>query len=152
MDRAHAIHIDDLHQRIRSRDERYHSDIDTIKTREETKLMRMKQEMAAAEKRAAKLSKATRRLEGENEARLAETAREMDKMKVRKNTPVGDVSEELSELESLKKEVSELWKMRKTTESDLLLKREENERLKREIGRFRHEIAFANRGPQKNRR
>jgi predicted nucleic acid-binding Zn-ribbon protein len=148
---VHAMHVRQIHYRIRARDERHQEDVQDIKARGEARLARLRQELEIEEQRAAKVSKAADRLVAENLAEFSETAASFGKLPSRNPIPILDTAEQKSEIDQLQREILSLQALRETAESELAARRKENERLKREIGRFRHEIAFANRGPAKIR-
>jgi predicted RNase H-like nuclease (RuvC/YqgF family) len=86
----------------------------------------------------------------DNLADFSESQKSIGKVELRTPAAVDDAEEKL-EIERLRRELSELARVKETLESDLTARRNENHRLKRELGRIRHEIAFANRGPGKVR-
>jgi chromosome segregation ATPase len=92
MERDHKVQVDELRSRIQARDERYQSDLDAIRTREDFKVARLKHQLVDIEAKLAKLAKAARHLTHDNQAQLQQTMSEIDRLKTSKT--VGEVSSE----------------------------------------------------------
>jgi chromosome segregation ATPase len=142
---SHTIKVDELRKEIEGRDERHESDVQRMNVREEVKINRLKQELVLVEERQKKLANAARHVEKENQNQIALTIREIEQMKH------GAVKLEISheddgaKLKKLEQEVRKLRRELNTEEENLRGHREENEMLKREIGRVKHEIGFRGR-------
>jgi chromosome segregation ATPase len=145
--RSHAIRVEELHRRIQAQDERYQERVEAAKIHGEAQVDRMKQELGIIERRTVKLGRAARRVAADNVQYVRQSERQLERRKLGEVAPVLDASNDQSDIQKLQREIASLEKEKATAESDLILTRQENEQVRRAIGRIRHEITFANRGP-----
>lgn len=150
MTRAHTIRIQEIQNRIQATERNYESSVQDMKSQHEYKLRILKVHLAECENTAATLSKAARKLEKDNQNQLRETLSEMDKLRAQASIrPDTENSEAMlkqkGKLAKLQKEVASLEEGLKAQEEILTEKRKENEAVKREIGKVKHEIGFAGR-------
>lgn len=144
--RAHTLRLQDVQERIAAVESEYAKNIEAVRGTHEKVTRNMKEKLADTEKSAESLVRASRKLEKSNRANIRET---MAAMETREPKPIAGLAEEeaaqTEHVRSLRKEIGELRKTLAQKEAGLHAKRSENEKLKREIGRLKHDISFAGR-------
>ena len=153
MTRQHALQVDNLVDKINSMEYQFQSDIQHEQCRHSLKIADLKKELEVADQRLATLYKVSTRLKAENKRQIDQTTNELLQIKSEKLNSLtrGNNNDEYTnqnvhaQLKEINKDVMRLNRHLKVKEDELHQKRDENETLKREIGRLNHEIRFINR-------
>lgn len=150
MTHAHSIRVQEIQKSIDAAERQYESRVSDMKSQHEYKLRILKTRLAESESTASTLSRAAKKLEKDNQNQLRNTMNEIDRLRSqmsvkpdRENNET--VTKQKAKLAKVQKEVNGLSDELSRYEETLAVKRQENETLKREIGRVKHEIGFSGR-------
>ncbi|KAK8888712.1 hypothetical protein M9Y10_033446 [Tritrichomonas musculus] len=147
MTKDHTRNVNEKQQKIHEIEEDYNRKLGNIEEKHQTCMKGLKIQLLEAEKRTRALLRAAKHLGSTNQKQMLETIHELDVMK-EKTLEITDnevlEGDEKSQRQQLKKEINKLKRVLKHRDDDLLQLQEDNQELKREIWRLRHEIKYVN--------
>ena len=139
----HNIDIHERQRAIVSIDKKYQTDLEQFQKTRKQELTRLALTLSQAQNRSRKLEKAAQHLEQANKTQLTKTIRDFEILKRRASVDVPLLKEtDLAQLENIKKQIHKQRQKVDAGENRLREIRDENESLRKEIWRIRHEIRF----------
>jgi chromosome segregation ATPase len=145
MGRSHSLAVADRRRALKEIEQRYETDLAKLEERHRPKLARLAQRLGDTQERTKTLLRAAHHLEHTNQRQLKATLKDLDAMK-RKSEMLGEdemvAPEDLQRVEGRKAELLRLQRLLSQKEVRLLEARQDNEALKKELWRVRHNLKF----------
>ena len=147
MTNDHLRNISEKQQQIREIEEDYNLNLQRIEEKHRTSMELLKVQLSETEKRTRILLRAAKHLGSTNHKQMMEAIHELD-VKKQKSFEITDKDvlegDERMQRETLKKEINKLKRVLKRREDELQQLQLDNQEIKREIWRLKHELKFKN--------
>ena len=147
MSNDHMRNVNEKQQPIRELEEDYNLNLQRIEEKHNTSMELLKIQLSEVEKTTRAFLRAAKHLGSANHKQMVEAIHELD-IKKQKSFEITDKdvleADEKAQRQQLKKEISKLRRRLKHGEDDLLQLQQDNQDIKREVWRLKHELKFVN--------
>lgn len=147
MSNDHMRNVNEKQQQIRELEEDYNLNLQRIEEKHNTSMELLKIQLSEVEKTTRAFLRAAKHLGSANHKQMVEAIHELD-IKKQKSFEITDKdvleADEKAQRQQLKKEISKLRRRLKHGEDDLLQLQQDNQDIKREVWRLKHELKFVN--------
>lgn len=150
MERNHASNMENYKKRLEAIDARYNQRRKIETEKQERAVDSVKRKYADLERRAMALQKTTRKIERHHKGQILDAVREGEMLKMSVETTEAksvQVRQGNQKVQALTQKRNETRKRLEVSENGLMQARTDNEALKREIARLKHEAIMAKRRP-----
>jgi hypothetical protein len=145
MVRSHTIAVEDRRRTLREIEQKYEASLAKIDERHKPRMARLTDALRDVQARTRILARAAHHLEHSNQKQLKETLTDLDSMKRRTlmttDQPLTN-AEDLTKVEAQKKHLMKIKRGIMMRDDALKRVRQENESLKKDVWRIRHELRF----------